>query len=359
MGVQKRLFLGGMSIIFVLLLLSVSWGATADEPRITSATIGKQDLMETSEVTVIKDDLTRERKVLIVGQAEGGGSRVARVEVSLNGGQTWKEATGSESWLYEFSPLPNYTYYFTLRVANTDGAVSSPKTFGIKRLTYLPLTLSELIQEQLDELAKAYMAKDRDRYMGFISRGYQNYPRGWQNLRKAIENDFKSLNNIILRFSVNQIFELEEMIMADIHWRLTYAGLLEPKEGYVEIHFDRNDQLAILVQKNDLYFGAAPIGYDGRVQIVRVGTSDFVFNLTDIDKVGANIITVRVKVRGSVTYDRTITLAETPRRSGRFSSASIYFASISPGDTITATYIDELTSDWRRNVRRTGIFVLP
>jgi hypothetical protein len=361
MGVQKRLLHGCLNIILVLSVLTVPLVAAADAPRVTSATIGTKDLMETSEVTLIKDDLSRERKVLIVGRAEGDGSRVARVEVSLNGGQTWKETTGSERWQYEFSPLPNYTYHLALRVANTDGAISSPKTFGIKQLTYLPITLSELIQLRADELAKAYMAKDRDRYMECVSREYQNYPRGWHNLRKAIENDFKSLNNIVLRFSVNQVYELEKMIMAEIHWKLTYAGLLEPKEGYVEIHFDPADHMKILVQRKDLYFGSAPIGYDGRVQIDGSGSPTFVFLVTDLDKVGANFIIVKVVhiefTTGNTLFSGNITLTETPRRSGRFRGSRVFL--VSALDTITATYRDELTADWRRNVRRSVTFTAP
>jgi hypothetical protein len=349
MGVKTRFNSGSMSIIFVLLLLSVAWGAADDEPRITSATIGKHDLMETSDMTVIKDDLTRERKLLIVGQATGGGPRVEKVEVSLDSGQTWKVATGSERWQYEFSPLPDYTYHLTLRVTNSDGVVSNPQVFGTKQLTYLPLILSEFIQERLDDVAKAYMVKDRDKYMRFISRGYQNYPRGWHNLRKAIENDFKSLNNVILRFSVNQVFELEETVMADIHWRLTYAGLPEPKEGYVEIHFDPADHMKILVQKKDLYFGSAPIGHDGRIQISAL-TPNFRFVVTDLDKVGAKTITIRVRITGTWPFSGNLTLQEAPARSGRFEGTRV--GATAPGDRAEATYIDELTSDWRRNVRR-------
>ncbi|GAF70525.1 unnamed protein product, partial [marine sediment metagenome] len=272
-------------------------------------------------------------------------------------GQTWQETTGHKSWQYEFPPLPNYTYHLTLRVTNADGVVSSPKTFGITRLTYIPLTVSELIQRRADELAKVYMAKDRDRYMGFVSRGYQNYPRGWHNLRKSIENDFKSLNNVVLRFSVNQVFKLEGVIMADIHWRLTYAGLLEPKEGYVEIHFDPADHMKILVQRKDLYFGSAPIGHNGTVQLARAPLPFFDFIVTDLDKVGANTITIRVRVviGGTVTFNGNVMLTETPRRSGRFRGTRP-FPGVVPGDTVTATYIDELTSDWRRNVRRSDIY---
>jgi hypothetical protein len=349
MAVKKRLYRWSISGLVLLSLLTLSWEAAADEPSIISAKIGNKELKGTNEVTIIREDLTNRREILVVGTADGGGVRVEKVEVSLNGGQTWKEATGGERWQYEFPPLPNYTYHLAFRVTNADGIVSNPEKLGITQLTYLPLTLSELIQQQADELAKAYMSKDLERYMGFISRDYRNYPSGWHRLRRSIENDFRSLNNIVLRFTVNQVFELEGVIMADIHWRLTHAGLIEPKEGYVEIHFDPADQLKILVQKKDLYFGAAVIGHDGGIQVNDFGT-DFIFVVTDLDKVGARRITIRVRIIGTAPFNGSLTLNETPPRSGRFVGSR--YGSVAPGDRAEATYIDEITSDWRRNVRR-------
>jgi len=358
MGVKNRLYQSAIGIIFLLLLLISAWEAAAAEPSITSAKIGEKELMKTPEVTVIKDDLTGDRQVIISGLAHGGGPPVASVEVSLDGGQTWKESAGRESWQYQFSPLPNYAYQLTVRVANADGAVSDPKQFGITRLTYLPITLSELIQQQADELARAYMSKNLGRYMGLISRDYQNIPPGWHRLRRAIENDFRSLNNITLRFTVNQVFQLKGAIMADIHWRLTHAGLLEPKEGYVEIHFDPADNLKIILQRKDLYFGAAIIGHNGSVLVTSPwGPPTFDFTVTDLDKIGANFVTVRVRLvsPGGILFDGNVTLTETPPRSGIFIGSRTFnaFPALS---TITATYIDEITSDWRRNLRRTDTY---
>ncbi|OGP52786.1 MAG: hypothetical protein A2Y65_00695 [Deltaproteobacteria bacterium RBG_13_52_11] len=358
MGVNKGLYRSGIGIIFLLSFLISAWGAAADEPSITSARIGAKELMRQSEVTVIKEDLTRDREVLIVGQAQGGGPQVEKVEVSLDNGQTWKEAAGRERWQYQFAPLPNYTYYLTLRVTNADGVVSDPKRFGTTRLTYLPITLTELIQQQADELARAYMSKNLERYMGLISRDYQSMPPGWHRLRRAIENDFRSLNNITLRFTVNQVFNLKGTIMADIHWRLTYAGLLEPKEGYVEIHFDPADHLKIILQRKDLYFGSVIIGHNGSVLVTSVfGPPAFEFTVTDLDKIGATFVSVRVRFvsGGVVQFDGNVTLTETPPRSGTF-TGSRTFSAFPALSTITATYIDEITSDWRRNLRRTDTF---
>jgi len=250
-----------ISAIVLILPVSLAWGATPhkpNEPRITTATIGKKELTGATGVTIIKGDLDRSGEILIGGKADGGGTPVKRVEASLDGGATWDRASGRESWNYRFTPVPNKNYALTVRVTNTAGVISYPKAFGLIKLAYLPITLWELIQQRVDELAKAYMSRDLERYMGLISRNYQNYPRGQHRLRRTIHNDFKALNNIVLRFSVDQVYELEGAIMAEMHWRLTYASLDQPKEGYVEILFDPVDQLKILLQEKDRYFGAEP-----------------------------------------------------------------------------------------------------
>jgi hypothetical protein len=364
MGVKKGFYRNGIGIIFLLSLLASAWAAPATEPSILSAKIGKKELMRNTEVTVIKDDLTADREILIVGQSQGGGPPVEKVEVSLDNGQTWKEATGREQWQYKFMPLPNYTYYLTFRVTNAEGGVSDPKQFGITRLTYLPITLNELIQQQANELARAYMSKDLTRYMALISRDYQNLPPGWFRLRRAIENDFRSLNNITLRFTVNQVYEADTAIIADVYWRLTYGGLLEPKEGTVEIHFDPADNLKIILQRKDLYFGATIIGHNATVQVgpdpLAAGPGVFAFAVTDLDKVGATFVTIRVRVvrSGVVAFNGNVTLAETPPRSGTFNGSRTFFG-LTLGDTITATYIDEITSDWRRSIPRSATYSVP
>jgi hypothetical protein len=362
MGVRQGCYRSGIGIIFFFSFLTSAWSATTVEPSILSAKIGKKELVRMSEVTIIKDDLTKEREIFIAGKALGGLVPVVKVEVSLDNGQTWKEAIGHEQWQYRFSPLPNYFYYLTFRVTNVDGIVSDPKRFGVTRLTYLPLTLSELIQRQADELARTYMSEDLERYMALISRDYQNLPPGWFNLRRAIENDFRSLNNITLRFTVNQVYETDTAIIANVFWRLTYGGLLEPKEGTVEIHFDPSDKLKIILQRRDLYFGATPTGHDGKIQITGAvpipGIRRYTFVVTDLDKVGATFISIRVRIvyiPGGVQFDGMVTLTETPFRSGRFEAQR---DALIPGGSMscTATYIDEITSDWRRNVRRTATF---
>lgn len=360
MGMRKGIFRYGIYIIFAFTTLAAVWVSAAGEPDITAATIGTKQLLKASEVTVIKDDLAADRAIVIVGTAEGGGPQVERVEVSLDGGQTWKAAEGRARWQYRFSPLPNYVYLLTFRVTNAAGAVADQKRFGITRLTYLPITLTELIQQRADELARAYMSKDMERYMRLISREYQSMPAGVFRLRRSIENDFRSLNNINLRFTVNQVYDLKGTIMADIHWRLTHAARFEPKEGIVEIHFDSADQLKIIVQRKDLYFGSAVIGNNATITVAcTVLLANCNCTVNDLDEIGANFVTVRLRwvQMGSVLFDGNMTLTETPPRSGTFTGTRSM--TVAGGDIVTGTYIDEITADWRRNIRRSFTHTVP
>ncbi|MCJ7664986.1 MAG: hypothetical protein MUO24_12200 [Desulfobacterales bacterium] len=249
----QRCWTGG---IVVLSLVALAWGAASFKPNITTAKIGQKELVGATGVTIIKEDLALSGEILIKGSATGGGQQITKVEISLDNGKTWNQTQGLETWQYRFAPVADKPYDLTIRVTNAAGVVSAPKAFKVVPLTYRPITLSELIQQQADDLAKAYMSGDLERYMGLIAKGYHRYPAGWYSLRRVISNDFKSRNNIVLHLTVNQVFELEGAIMADTRWSLTYAGLAKPKEGYMEIQFDPADQLKILVQEKDRYFGA-------------------------------------------------------------------------------------------------------
>jgi hypothetical protein len=217
MYVRKGFYYCGILVIVLFSLVTFARAAaTIPQPTITSASIGKKELKGATGVIIIKGDLTRSGEIPIKGTADGGGPQVKKVEVSLDGGKTWKVAAGKDTWQYRFIPFPNNTYYLTLRVTNAEGVISDPKAFGVVKFSYLSVTLWELIQQKADELAKAYMSRDLEQYMGLISRNYQNYPRGQHRLRRTIDKDFKFLNNNVLRFTVDQVFELEGTIMAEM-----------------------------------------------------------------------------------------------------------------------------------------------
>lgn len=334
-----------IAFLSLIVLAPALW---AEAPSISSARIGGVELKGTKAFSLTREDLTIRGEVLIEGEAEAAEGRVDKVEVSLDGGRTWQEATGRERWHYRFVPVPRYPYQFTVRATDSTGTTSVPLVdFGLVQLTYLPMTLAELVQMKAQDLALAYMSRDLERYMALISRNYLNYPRGWIRLRKAIEYDFKSLNNIVLRFTVNQVFKSAGQVMADLHWRLFHAGLSEPKEGDMIIQFDRADDMKVILQKGDLYFSEAPIGYDAKI-ILQPATSTITIIVIDRDKAGAG--SVSAYVRTDAPFKGWVTLLENPPRSGRFEGSCPFYKSA------LVTYTDEITSDWRRNVRRTKTY---
>jgi hypothetical protein len=347
------LYIAGITIIMTW--LAPAWGASIKNPEITSASIKEKKLKRGTKIEILKSDLIDNRYAVITGSAIGGETSVAKVEVSLDNGNTWMEATGQEKWQSQFTPVPNYTYFLKFRVTNANGAVSSPSQFGTIHLTYLPITLNELIQHQADVLAKAYMSKRLEKYMNLISKDYQNYPRGIHKLRKAIQNDFRTRNNIVLRFTVNQVFKLDKVIIAQIHWTLMHSRLNEPREGDIEIHFDTTNQLKILVQKKDLYFEETIVGHNGRIQVRRGSGTIKEVIVTDLDLLGAGSINVRAwgNCDPIVPFTANMRLTETPPNSGRFRGMrDCYFSNTS--NYFSAAYTDKITSDWRRNIRRTS-----
>lgn len=344
-------------VIVLSFMLMATSSALAEALSVSSARIGGLELKGAKDVLLTRDDLTIRGEVLIEGEATAYKGSVEKVEVSLDRGRTWQEAVGRHRWRYRFVPTPRYPYNLTVRVTDSTGATSVPFVdFGLVRLTYLPMTITDLVQQKTQELALAYMSRDLERYMGLISRNYVNYPRGWVRLRKAIEYDFKSLNNVILRFTVNQVFNMDGHVLADLHWRLTYAGLTEPKEGDMTIRFDRADQMKVLLQKGELYFSEAPIGYDARISIVPDWVSSITIIVTDRDKAGAGRVSAYVRI-DDPPFNGTMTLLENPSRSGRFVGSRPF--TFTMGVSCSVTYIDEITSDWRRNVRRSRTYTVP
>jgi hypothetical protein len=65
--------------------------------------------------------------VFITGTArENGGGVVAGVEISLDGGVTWRKANGRENWSYEWNPSTQGGYYILTRAVDDSGNIETP-----------------------------------------------------------------------------------------------------------------------------------------------------------------------------------------------------------------------------------------
>ncbi len=61
-------------------------------------------------------------KVTLNGASEDGGSGISKIEISTNGGQTWRTATGTTSWSYEWDTSGDSNGSHTVIVRATDQA---------------------------------------------------------------------------------------------------------------------------------------------------------------------------------------------------------------------------------------------
>ncbi len=88
----------------------------------TSLDIG--DLVPPESPTITSDHLTlSDGLVTLSGTASDLGSGVEKVQISLDGGVTWQDATGTTSWSYSWAATPG-TYNISVRVTDKKGNVS-------------------------------------------------------------------------------------------------------------------------------------------------------------------------------------------------------------------------------------------
>ena len=64
--------------------------------------------------------------IRITGVAAAGSSRVTKVEVSFDGGTTWNQATGTNTWTYDWIAPLDGNYTILTRVTDSDGRVEVP-----------------------------------------------------------------------------------------------------------------------------------------------------------------------------------------------------------------------------------------
>src|SRR2546422_853501 len=109
-----------------VLLFAAHGGGTAN---VAVATAASDSTPPTSTITSVVSDMTvaAGRPFTISGTAsDGGGGIVARVEVSLDGGLTWRQATGGTSWSYTWTPAAVGTVILRSRAVDDSNNVELP-----------------------------------------------------------------------------------------------------------------------------------------------------------------------------------------------------------------------------------------
>ena len=98
------------------------------QPGLVAATASTDSTAPTSAITApaAGANLPVNSAVTITGTAADVGGVVGGIEVSVDGGNTWRRANGRASWSYSWTPTANGTYVIRSRAADDSGNLEAP-----------------------------------------------------------------------------------------------------------------------------------------------------------------------------------------------------------------------------------------
>ncbi len=200
----------------------------------------------------VPQDWLEDGELVIEGQAS---KHVEKVEVTLDGGKTWKTAQGTSSWFFSIQPLPKENFKIAARTW-CQGKPAHPYRRRFYKVSYVGKTSRAIIEEVFHKIELYYQGKNRLQIMKLFSRRlrsplYSNY----RELEVQIRNDFQWGSGMDFHFYIDQVLKSENIYIVQTHWDLTYLGLLEPKHGYTEFHFDSGNEWKIVDIRGDKPFG--------------------------------------------------------------------------------------------------------
>ncbi len=202
-------------------------------------------------VLIVPWDWLEDETLPIYGTATDA---VNMIELSFDGGKSWVSLEASDVWSYNWKVEDINELQLKIRAKCGDKIV--PYRRRSYRIKIVRETSKEIIKNKLKLIETYYQLKNSTAIMKLFSQMlrsplYRNYRDLWIQIR----NDLQWGEGIQLHFYVDQILRDENIYIVKTHWDLTYLGLLEPKEGYTEFHFDAADGWKIVDIREEKVFG--------------------------------------------------------------------------------------------------------
>ena len=202
-------------------------------------------------VLIVPWDWLEDEALPIYGTATDA---VNTVELSFDGGKSWISLEAGDVWSYDWKVEDTNELQLKVRAKCEDKIV--PYRRRSYRIKIVRETSKEIIKNKLKLIETYYQLKNSTAIMKLFSQMlrsplYRNYRDLWIQIR----NDLQWGEGIQLHFYVDQILRDENIYIVETHWDLTYLGLLEPKEGYTEFHFDAAGEWKIVDIREDKVFG--------------------------------------------------------------------------------------------------------
>ncbi len=154
-------------------------------------------------VKIYRNDL-ESGKIAIRGAASAGACSLARVEVSLDDGASWRPAEGTSSWSLAFNPSSE-SYLAQARAVDAAGNISD-EAFQSLEIQYSPLTREEELLDIFRRLIQAYIDKNSSGFMDLTSDAFTSDYQGVEDsssLESSLDNKFIAESSIYLRYQVS------------------------------------------------------------------------------------------------------------------------------------------------------------
>ncbi|MBN1881940.1 MAG: FecR domain-containing protein [Deltaproteobacteria bacterium] len=234
-------------------------GGDAEPPVVTSVFINRIINLDDIErtLTLTDDDMTRSGTVLITGTTNDEASPISGVEVSLDGGMTWEDTVGTESWSYEFQPREYIDYELTVRATNTAGVVSDYRDTGPWMITYTPLNYREVAERFLETLFRSVKNGNTYDAQDLISRDYDGSAGGYYSreelVRDSIDSYIDTGRNTLLSvtYSIKQVDSLGDDIIFTAHWTTNEAGTTNT--GTTKWWLSKTDEYRLIHTEGDWF----------------------------------------------------------------------------------------------------------
>ncbi len=249
---MKKGTLVALALFSLMAISGTSRGEKETPCTITEMYIAGVPAKEVRHTLVVPRDWLEGGKLIIEGEAS---QAAEKIEVTLDGGKTWQTAQGTTSWYCSFQPLPGEKLKIGAR-AWCGGKPAPLYRRKLYRASFTGKTAKEIVVEKLRAMELLYQGENRLQFMKLFSKRlrsplYSNY----RDLEVQVRNDFQWGGAIQYRFYTDQVLRSNGIHMVQTHWNLTYLGLMEPKEGYTEFHFDPGDSWKVVDIRGDKPFG--------------------------------------------------------------------------------------------------------
>ncbi|MBU0686325.1 MAG: hypothetical protein KKB81_00530 [Candidatus Margulisbacteria bacterium] len=131
--------------------------------------------------------------VYISGEAKTDIGIIDVVEVTLDEGQSYQNAKGTDQWEFSFTPKNNHEYVFSARAKDSTGSSSYFDDLNMITIKYAKYSTPQEVALWLKDFRAAYNMEDLGKCMGLIS---DDFADGKSAFEKELDNEFKASENI-------------------------------------------------------------------------------------------------------------------------------------------------------------------